>query len=97
MTHGDIDEAANPTCRRGDAVDLLMIWLDGEQITADRDHAVPGSVGFKIVRIGVSDRMIHEEPAKVGHQTPLVLGKTRITPLGTLGTPCEQPAPASKA
>src|SRR6266550_2479257 len=75
INYGDINEAANLTCRRRDAVDLLMIWLDGEEIIADRDHTVPGSVGFKIGRIGISDRMIHEEPAKVGAKTPTAVGK----------------------
>ena len=34
---------------------------------------------------------------RFGDQLPLAVRPTLMTPLGTVGTPCEQPAPASRA
>jgi hypothetical protein len=58
------------TCRRRDAIDLLVIWLDRVEIAADRYHAIPSAVGFKVVRIGILDRVGHHKRAKVGDLGP---------------------------
>jgi hypothetical protein len=47
-----------------------MIWLDGVEITANLDHAVPGSVGFEVVRIWILDRISREKRAQVGDLGP---------------------------
>ena len=45
-----------------------MVWLDCVEIIADRDHAVPGSVGFKIVGVFMRGRMGLDKRAQVGDQ-----------------------------
>src|SRR5205823_651963 len=38
-------------------VELAVVWFDGVQSVTKRDHAIPSSIGFKIARVGVSDRI----------------------------------------
>ena len=45
--------------RRFNLIQFAVVWFDGVEITADCYHAVPGSIGFKIVRLWVSDRKSH--------------------------------------
>src|SRR5204862_112647 len=51
--------------RRLDLIQFAVVWFDGVEITADCYHTVPGSIGFKIVRLGISDRKSHLKRAQV--------------------------------
>src|SRR5262249_44967120 len=40
-------------------IQLAVVRFNSVQITADRDHAVPSSIRFKVIRVGVRYRKSH--------------------------------------
>src|SRR5262249_61653570 len=68
-----------------DLVELAVVRLDGIQIPADGDHAVPGSVRLEVARdrIGwMGDRVRLLEGAQVRGHCPAAVGAYPDTPLG---------------
>ena len=53
---------------RCDLIQLAVVWFNGVKITANCYHAVPSSIGFKIVRLGMGDRKSHHKRAQVSNQ-----------------------------
>src|SRR5262249_52138432 len=44
---------------RCNLIQFAVVRFNSVQITADRDHAVPRSIRFKIIRLGMGDRKSH--------------------------------------
>src|SRR6266542_1689826 len=63
----NVNDTGYVTVRR-DPIQLAVVWSKGVEITADGYHAVPGFIGFKIVRLGIGDRKSHHERAQVSNQ-----------------------------
>src|SRR5207302_5835962 len=66
----NVDDTADHT-RRRDLNEVAGVWVEGEEITADFDHAVPSSFGTKILRIGMRHWVGHHPCAQVGDQGPV--------------------------
>src|SRR4029077_7708985 len=67
LARRNVTDAGYLTFRR-DLIQLAVVWFNSVEITADRYHAVPGPIGFKIVRVGMGDRKSHHKRAQVSNQ-----------------------------
>ena len=69
LARRDVDHPADPAGLR-DPVELAVVGVHRVQGPADGDHAVPGPVGFEVLRVGVGDRVRLLEGAQVGDHPP---------------------------
>ena len=50
-----------------------MIGFNGIEVATNRDHAVPGTIWFKIVRFRILHRIRFLERAQIGNQGPCAI------------------------
>src|SRR5664279_3256318 len=53
-------------------------------VIGDGDHAVPSSIGFKVVGVGMDHRMSHLEFAQVGDQVPTAVSMNTDHAVGNI-------------
>src|SRR6266404_238624 len=67
LARRDIDHSRNLPAG-SDLVHFSVVWLDRIKVTANRHHAVPGSIRFEIIRFWIRNGISLQERAEVRDQ-----------------------------